>query len=437
MTNQLESFADNTQTSDHALSTLQVVSRSELEAAAKNDNSDRSQATNRCVIDGTLPSFDLIDSRADDSRGVDESGDIIRLQVEPERRFNPDSTLNLGGNGFNTDSRFDPDSFFNQVRFNLDHNGDIDSLKRTFEEWCAQLSDIVNRQIHDQLNGGAPRGGHDENQFDLPSPDEHQFGRSSVDDPVMWHRRDEPTYNIGECTEPPKSLNINYQPPDLSTGVPVNRGDGPSDNPGHEPPKSSDNDQPPAQEKAPSDRSESPIESHEGQQQKESNKGKEQSPSDQPPASEPEQEPQQSEFQQEQQIIEQLIGKNPEVLEPGINQRLACALAVSEVLHQVDPAIGKTNNIQQLQQELIKADYEPVPIDQIQPGDVIIGLRPDGMPGHAAISVGDGKVFNNNSNAGTMTIDSIDKFSQGMHDEKGNWNKNGFSEVRVYRKHAS
>lgn len=126
------------------------------------------------------------------------------------------------------------------------------------------------------------------------------------------------------------------------------------------------------------------------------------------------------------------IGKSVTKLEPGLSSRLGCARAVSEVLGDVP----KTNNLNQLEKGLKDNGYEAVPVDQMKPGDVIIGKRPNGMPGHAAIYMGDGQVFNNNSNSGQMQIDSADKFKQGMHDAHGNFNKNGFSDVVVYRKKA-
>src|SRR5262249_35034168 len=126
-------------------------------------------------------------------------------------------------------------------------------------------------------------------------------------------------------------------------------------------------------------------------------------------------------------------GDSVQSLDPNINPRLGCALAVSAKLHAEDPSIPITNNNAQLEAILHKKGYELVPHkgpicpDQLQKGDVLIGKRPNGMPGHAAVYEGNGKVFENDSNTGKMREDgSLDKFNRGMHDEKGNWNKNGF-----------
>jgi hypothetical protein len=110
-------------------------------------------------------------------------------------------------------------------------------------------------------------------------------------------------------------------------------------------------------------------------------------------------------------------------------------------LHELDPSFPITNNNKQLAQLLKLHGYEAVPQDgalkgdSVNPGDVLIGQRPDGMPGHAAIYKGQGKIYENNSDTGTIIGDgNLDRFNDKMHDKDGRWNKNGFSEVMVYRK---
>lgn len=136
-----------------------------------------------------------------------------------------------------------------------------------------------------------------------------------------------------------------------------------------------------------------------------------------------------------------LEGKSILELDPKINPRLGCALAVSGALHELDPSFPITNNNKQLAQLLKQHGYEAVPqdgalkSDSVNPGDVLIGQRPDGMPGHAAIYKGQGKIYENNSDTGTIIGDgSLDRFNDKMHDKDGRWNKNGFSDVLVYRK---
>ncbi|MBP9090695.1 C40 family peptidase [bacterium] len=131
-----------------------------------------------------------------------------------------------------------------------------------------------------------------------------------------------------------------------------------------------------------------------------------------------------------QQAVDKRLGQSLDVA----NRRLGCTTAVSQVLNEIDPDITVTSNNRAFARDLEAHGYERVPLAEIKPGDVIIGKRPDGMPGHSAIYMGDGKVFNNNSNSQQMQIDGVEKFSQGMHDQNGRWNKNGFSETVVYRK---
>ena len=136
-----------------------------------------------------------------------------------------------------------------------------------------------------------------------------------------------------------------------------------------------------------------------------------------------------------------LEGKSILELDPKINPRLGCALAVSGALHELDPSFPITNNNKQLALLLKKHGYEAVPqdgsvqSDNLSPGDVLIGQRPAGMPGHAAIFKGQGKIYENNSDTGTIIGDgNLDRFNDKMHDKAGRWNKNGFSDVTVYRK---
>lgn len=144
--------------------------------------------------------------------------------------------------------------------------------------------------------------------------------------------------------------------------------------------------------------------------------------------------PDRSNFDAMRPRMRDLIGKPPGVLDPKTPPRLACAVAVSEVVNSADARIRKTVNSNQLERDMIAAGYERVTLDQARPGDVIIGKRPYNMAGHAAIYMGDGMIFNNNSDAGKMQIDSVDKFRKGMHDKQGRWNPNGYSEVAVYRR---
>lgn len=128
-------------------------------------------------------------------------------------------------------------------------------------------------------------------------------------------------------------------------------------------------------------------------------------------------------------------------IDPSIDPRLGCALAVSNALHELDSNFPVTSNNRRLQELLQKHGYEMLPqpdgfsTDNLSPGDVIIGARPGTMPGHSAIYKGAGKLYENDSHTGLISGEGLpEKFTEGMHDQNGNWNKNGFEKVMVFRK---
>ena len=128
-------------------------------------------------------------------------------------------------------------------------------------------------------------------------------------------------------------------------------------------------------------------------------------------------------------------------LDAKINPRLGCALAVSTALHELDKDFPVTNNNKELAKQLLLHGYDAqlkpdgLKTDEMQAGDVIVGQRQTGMPGHAAIYKGNGKTYENNSDTGHITGDGDPNyFNHKMHDDKGNWNKNGFESVYVFRK---
>lgn len=143
------------------------------------------------------------------------------------------------------------------------------------------------------------------------------------------------------------------------------------------------------------------------------------------------------------------VGEDIRNLQPDINPRLGCALAVSTALHEQFPGIAITNNSGELERELHAHGYEMVPQNgpitnqSVQDGDVIIGRRPFGMPSHVAMvteNVGSDGVttpglYQNDSNTGRIENNGdLDQFNRGMHDTQGHWNPNGFDNVIVLRR---
>lgn len=111
-----------------------------------------------------------------------------------------------------------------------------------------------------------------------------------------------------------------------------------------------------------------------------------------------------------------------------------CARAVSEIIHAADPRIEITNSTRNLENALANNGYEAVSLDELAPGDVIIGSRESGMAGHTGIYLANGMIFNNNSQTELMQIDSIDKFLQPMTNKAGSTDNNGYSKVTAYRR---
>ncbi len=109
---------------------------------------------------------------------------------------------------------------------------------------------------------------------------------------------------------------------------------------------------------------------------------------------------------------EGLIGKRTTDYDKRVpTDRLGCVKAVSLL---VDQAFGyDTNdvNTRTFEKNLRNKGFAEVAVSDIKPGDVILGYRADGDYSHAALYMGNGKIFNNDSDAGTMQIQSIDKFN--------------------------
>ncbi len=137
-------------------------------------------------------------------------------------------------------------------------------------------------------------------------------------------------------------------------------------------------------------------------------------------------------------------------LQKGINPRLGCALAVSSALHAQDSRIAVTANVDRLKVELQKLGYEMQVVkpgelkeENLKPQDVILGYREenigrrhDHMPRHAAIYVGQGKVYQNDSNTGVIGRGDLQQFNQALINKDGKFNSNGFDRVIVLHRPA-
>jgi len=107
-----------------------------------------------------------------------------------------------------------------------------------------------------------------------------------------------------------------------------------------------------------------------------------------------------------------LIGKHTTEFDNRLpSDRLGCVKAVSLL---VDKGLGyNTNdvNTRTFEKDLRNKGFSEVAVSDIKPGDVILGYRAGGDYSHSALYMGNGKIFNNDSDLGTMAIQSIDKFN--------------------------
>jgi hypothetical protein len=106
-----------------------------------------------------------------------------------------------------------------------------------------------------------------------------------------------------------------------------------------------------------------------------------------------------------------LVGHSIHEVDPNIPVRLGCARAVSLLVNKGYGFPVTDQSIANLEQTLRKDGFTQVPIDQMQPGDVICGYRAKGDYPHGAVYLGNGKIFNNDSDSGVMQIQSIKKYN--------------------------
>ena len=110
-------------------------------------------------------------------------------------------------------------------------------------------------------------------------------------------------------------------------------------------------------------------------------------------------------------VIRTMIGHSIREYDPRVPETLGCARFVSEALHRATGLPIADAGVDALEADLRRFHYVPVPLSQVQPGDVIIAHRHPGQPGHAAIYVGNGMVANNSSYQRRIAIDSVSKFN--------------------------
>lgn len=110
---------------------------------------------------------------------------------------------------------------------------------------------------------------------------------------------------------------------------------------------------------------------------------------------------------------ESLIGKHTTAYDSRLpSDRLGCVKAASLLLDESYGLNTNEINTRQFEKELVEDNgFTSVAVADIKPGDVILAYRAGGDYSHAGVYMGNGKVFNNDSDLGTMTIQSVDKFN--------------------------
>lgn len=120
--------------------------------------------------------------------------------------------------------------------------------------------------------------------------------------------------------------------------------------------------------------------------------------------------------------VQGMVGHSTLEYNPNVPENLGCATFVSAALSKAYGVRIRDTGVASLETSMKKNNFQEISLDQVRPGDVLIGHRAPGDYGHAAIYVGNGQIANNNSGKRRISIDSADKF-----------NNPSFRQVKAYR----
>jgi hypothetical protein len=109
--------------------------------------------------------------------------------------------------------------------------------------------------------------------------------------------------------------------------------------------------------------------------------------------------------------IQQMLGRSIRDFDPRVTERRGCAAFVSAALRHSFNINVRDTNCRGLENTLRQNGFQQVDLRDLRPGDVIIGNRSGDQPGHAAIYAGDGKVAQNTSNTGRISVASANVFN--------------------------
>lgn len=109
---------------------------------------------------------------------------------------------------------------------------------------------------------------------------------------------------------------------------------------------------------------------------------------------------------------QRLEGQSITDYDSRVTKRLGCCRAVSLLIHDAWGIDTTDINVRQMEKHLRGSEgFVPVEIKDMKPGDLVLAYREENDYPHAAVYLGNGKMFNNDSNLGTMAIQSMDKFN--------------------------
>jgi hypothetical protein len=121
--------------------------------------------------------------------------------------------------------------------------------------------------------------------------------------------------------------------------------------------------------------------------------------------------------------LQSFLGHSVQEYDRTVPNRLGCARAVSLALEKAYGLPIRDQGCENLEEDIKRNGWVAVDPRTMQAGDVIIAYREPGDYGHAAIYVGNGQIYNNNSNTEKIQVESVSKFQSAE-----------FKKINVYRK---
>ncbi|MBK7837205.1 MAG: hypothetical protein IPP57_19370 [Candidatus Obscuribacter sp.] len=116
-------------------------------------------------------------------------------------------------------------------------------------------------------------------------------------------------------------------------------------------------------------------------------------------------------FESLNQATSRLEGRSIKEFDRNIDPDVGCARSVSQALSDAYGYNIREVNVRKLEGTLRGLGFTEVSTRDIKPSDVILAYRANTDYSHSAIYMGNGQIFNNDSELGIMRRQSIDKFN--------------------------